>query len=129
MFIFIHETVPLNVTDHMFRATNRGLYTSLILLNYSKRFDMINFDMLLSILKYVCTLALVLKLPNCLIHISQSVSLHKVLYNLLVLEKGVPHCSILGPILLTIYSSTNFIIYFSGADVIVATIKLFLLRH
>ena len=117
--------------------------TALILVDYSKAFDMINHDILLSILKYIGLSFKALHLfDSYLTDRKQSVSLHGVLSNLLDLEKGVPQGSILGPILFTVYTctffdninkdleyhvyadDTQFYYSFSAADVSMATIKI-----
>ena len=47
------STALLKVTDDIFRATERGEVTALVLLEYSKAFDKINHNLLVVILNYL----------------------------------------------------------------------------
>lgn len=88
------------------RATDQSLCTALILLDFSRAFDTINFEILLSILHYIgladCTIKL---FENYLRNRQQKVSIDNVSSNYLYLRSGVPQGSILGPLLFTVYTS------------------------
>lgn len=99
-------TALCNVTDDIFRASDAGKVTVLILLDYSKAFDMINHKMLISILGHIGFKDNAIKLVSSyLMDRSQVVTCNNRISESLKIEKGVPQGSILGPLLFTIYTS------------------------
>lgn len=101
----------LKVTDDILSAIDKNKLTVLVLLDYSKAFDLINHRLLLAVLHYfgfgADALAL---LSSYLIGRKQRVLLNSIFSEALEVKSGVPQGSILGPLLFTIYTS-NFYSY------------------
>lgn len=99
-------TLLLSVMDDILTATDNNKLTVLILLDYTKAFDTINHDILLSILNYIgFDASAILLMESYLKGRSQRVILNNQVSNQLFVECGVPQGSILGPLLFTIYTS------------------------
>lgn len=96
----------LNVTDDIFAACDNGYVTVLVLLDYSRAFDTINHEILLSILKYVgIGNEGVLFFRNYLANRTQRVTINNDVSDALEVKTGVPQGSILGPLLYIVYTS------------------------
>lgn len=110
-------TALLKITDDIFEATDKGNLTILVLLDYSKAFDTLNHQMLLSILNYI---GLTESASNLLSHYlterSQAVVYKGHTSKFLNISKGVPQGSILGPLLFSIYTSNFPSIFVSCAQ-------------
>lgn len=100
-------TALLCVTDDILQATDQGLVTVLVLLDYSKAFDTVNHTKLLSILsdKGFSQNAVQL-LGDFLSGRSQRVKINSKTSGPLYLQQGVPQGSILSPILFSLYTSS-----------------------
>lgn len=99
-------TALLHIVDDIVRATDQGLCTILILLDFSRAFDTLNFEILLSILKYIGLTDNAVKLIQHYIdNRQQKVAIQNKESNYITLKSGVPQGSILGPLLFTIYTS------------------------
>lgn len=99
-------TALLCVTDDILQASDQGLVTILVLLDFSRAFDTIDHATLLNILKAkgfgndaVCLIA------SFLYGRSQSVKLNGTTSSPLPILRGVPQGSILSPILFSLYTS------------------------
>lgn len=80
--------------------------TALLLLDYTKAFDCINHEVLLSILHYIGFETNAVKfIQNYLQHRTQIVKLNNNLSLESSLDRGVPQGSILGPLLFSVYTS------------------------
>lgn len=99
-------TALLKVVDDILEASDRGDLTALVLLDYSKAFDSLNHDLLLSILNYLGfdddSLLLV---KAYLSGRRQMVKLSGNLSNPERVPCGVPQGSILGPLFFSLYTS------------------------
>lgn len=96
----------LNVTDDIITACDNGCLTVLVLLDYSKAFDTINHEILLSILKYLgLDNNSTLFFKNYLSNRKQRVVINHDVSNALEVRMGVPQGSILGPLLYIVYTS------------------------
>lgn len=99
-------TALTKVIDDTFTAVDRGELTALVLLDYSKAFDRINYKLLTAILKYIGFSQMAIKLiENYLIGRTQAVRLKEKTSQMQYLKCGVPQGSILGPLLFSIYTS------------------------
>lgn len=100
------STALLHVVDDIMGATDQGLYTVLVLLDFSRAFDTLNFDMLKAILHYIGLEESAVRLfNNYLTNRKQKVSIENVESSYIMLKSGVPQGSILGPLLFTVYTS------------------------
>lgn len=98
-------TALLHVVDDIIRATDRGDCTVLVLLDFSRAFDTINYDILLAILQYMgLSENSINLLENYLKNRQQKVCIDGVSSCYLNLNSGVPQGSILGPLLFSIYT-------------------------
>lgn len=95
-----------DITDDILKGLNDNKVTALILLDYSKAFDMINHTILLARLHYIgfssnsCKL-----LKSYITDRYQRVTIDTQVSNSLVISSGVPQGSILGPLLYTLYTA------------------------
>ena len=99
-------TALLNVTDYIFKATEAGKVSVLVLLDYTKAFDTINHSLLLLILKHIgLEGSAVAFFEGYLRERQQRVVLNGQISDVGFVDNGVPQGSILGPILYTVYTS------------------------
>lgn len=100
------STALLKVTDDIIRAYDDNKNTCLILLDYSKAFDLIDHTILLSKLKYFGLNTDSLNLfVSYLQNRKQGVLLDGKVSRLVDTFRGVPQGSILGPLLFTLYTA------------------------
>nr|CAI5828047.1 unnamed protein product [Callosobruchus analis] len=98
-------TALLTVTDDIIRATDSGKSSILLLLDYSKAFDTLNHDLLISILHFVGFSQDAVKLmKSYLFGRMQYVSTDRGNSRKQTVFCGVPQGSILGPLLFSIYT-------------------------
>nr|WP_253308766.1 reverse transcriptase family protein [Rickettsia endosymbiont of Ceutorhynchus assimilis] len=103
------STALSDLTDDIVRAQDNSNASVLILLDYTKAFDMLHHEILLSILKYVgFSKSASLLVSSFLSKRSQRVTLDGQYSESLNIFAGVPQGSILGPLLYSIFTS-NFI--------------------
>jgi len=99
-------TALSKVTDDIIGGLDDNKASILILLDYTKAFDMLNHKILLSILNYIGFNNAALKLISSFVsNRIQSVVIDEKSSNALEIQSGVPQGSILGPLLYTIYTS------------------------
>lgn len=100
------STALLHIVDDIVRAFDKGKYTILVLLDFSRAFDTINHSLFLSILQYIgfsenaCSL-----LGNFVTNRKQRVRIDDNYSTYLELKNGVPQGSVLGPLIFSIYSA------------------------
>lgn len=100
------STALLNLTDDILSATDQGLLTLLIMLDYTKAFNCINFEIMLAILHYIGLSDSAVNLLADYLHgRSQAVVYEGNISSFEQLFSGVPQGSILGPLLFIIYTS------------------------
>lgn len=100
------ETALLNITDDILRGIDQQEVTVLVLLDYSKAFDTINYEIMLSVLKYIGLSEKATKFfRNYLSNRFQRVKIDNIVSTPLEVSCGVPQGSILGPLLFTLYTS------------------------
>jgi len=94
-----------SMVDDFLKSSDGGNITALVLIDYSKAFDTLNHQLLLSILHYIgLGPGAVVLLRNYLMGRTQRVKINNKLSEPLPIISGVPQGSILGPILFSIYT-------------------------
>ena len=98
-------TALLGVTDDIINATDEGKTSALVLIDYSKAFDRLNHELLISILNYIGFHTNAIKLlKSYLTNRSQYVETSSGVSPASTQLYGVPQGSILGPLLFSIYT-------------------------
>lgn len=98
-------TALINITDDIIRATDSGMLTALVLLDYSKAFDSIDHEILMAIMSVVGLSENATRLvKNYLSNRKQIVKIGDNLSSSLSLDSGVPQGSVTGPLLFTMYT-------------------------
>lgn len=98
-------TALIQITDDIMRATDNGLLTALVLLDYSKAFDSIDHEILMAVLDFVgLSKNAILMLKNYILNRKQIVKIGDSLSSPLSLHCGVPQGSVLGPLLFSLYT-------------------------
>ncbi|XP_031359025.1 uncharacterized protein LOC116182622, partial [Photinus pyralis] len=98
-------TALCSIVDDIVTETDCGKITILVLLDYSKAFDMLSHQVLNAILKFIGLDYNALKLiRNYLSDRCRRVTLNGVNSELTTVSRGVPQGSILGPLLYTVYT-------------------------
>lgn len=99
-------TALLKVTDDLYRACDDGMNTCLLMLDFSRAFDTLHHNTLLTKLKYFGMSEGALSFfHNYLFGRTQRVTLKNDISTDVVLNKGVPQGSVLGPLLFSIYTA------------------------
>lgn len=99
-------TALLNVQDDILTAVDKGMTTALVLLDYSKAFDTIDHSLLCAKLHYYgFSDSAVSFIRNYLTERFQAVKLKSSISGEVMLSKGVPQGSVLGPLLFIIFTS------------------------
>lgn len=99
------ETALADITDDIIRASDQNKITILTLLDFSKAFNLLNHQLLLSILHYIgFSEDAVCLVQSFLSDRTQQVVLNEQYSDLLHISLGVPQGSILGPLLYTVYT-------------------------
>jgi len=103
------STALVNLTDEIVRNTDGGLVTALVLLDFSRAFDTINHNLLLSILHFIgLGDGPVALFQSYIMDRCQRVLLSNSLSDSVHIRSGVPQGSVLGPLLFLIYTSEFF---------------------
>ena len=98
------ETAHINITDKWLKAMDDGELIGAVFMDFSKAFDLVNHDVLLrKLAKYHISRQALQCFTSYLDGRSQQCSILASLSSPLMLERGVPQGSILGPILFSIY--------------------------
>ena len=96
----------LNILDDILRAHDNNRVTVLVLLDFTKAFDTINHDLLLSKLRYFGLSGSAIELIHSFLDgRSQYVSLSDNCSSIMHVASGVPQGSILSPLLYSLYTS------------------------
>ena len=102
---FSCDTAMSDVTDDILQACDNSKVSALILLDFTKAFDMLNHSILLSVLHYAGFGDKAIKLmKSFLTDRTQKVVVGDCFSDFLNVTTGVPQGSILGPLLYTIYT-------------------------
>lgn len=100
------ESALSDITDDILKATDQNKISALVLLDFSKAFDMLNHEVLLAILHYVGFSNVAEQFINSFLsNRTQQVICNQKYSSFLDVRVGVPQGSILGPLLYTIYTS------------------------
>lgn len=103
---FSCATALADITDDIISDRDNNKITALILLDYTKAFDFLNHEILISILHYVgFSQNAVGLISSFLSDRTQRVIINKDISDSLDIHTGVPQGSILGPLLFSIYTS------------------------
>jgi len=95
-----------NITDDILRNADEGSVTALVLLDFSKAFDTINHDLLLSILRYIgLGEGPVALFESYIKDRYQKVVISNISSDYAPVRSGVPQGSVLGPLLFSIYTA------------------------
>jgi hypothetical protein len=103
------STALTDVTDNIFKELDSHKATVLLMLDYTKAFDMLNHEILISILKFIgFSVSAANLIKSFLAGRTQRVCLNGVFSDVGDVTVGVPQGSILGPLLYSIYTSNFF---------------------